>query len=258
MQVIKLGGSVITNKDRYKSFRRAVAVRLAKEIARAKTPTVIVHGAGSFGHILAQKHDLSSGHKSIGQLKGFAEVHRDVRELNNMVSSELIKAGINAVSIPPSSFIKADGGQIRGIETARFEEFLELGLTPVAFGDVVLDSQMGFCICSGDVLVYHIARNLDARRAIFVTDVDGIYGTHRGRRKILAELESLDHIGKLKKPGQKKKDVTGGIKGKAKVMLELGGSGIESVLINGNKKGRLLRALRGEQVTGTFVHSRVK
>jgi isopentenyl phosphate kinase len=255
MQVIKLGGSIITNKSKYRSFRKAIVARLVHEIAKAKTPTVIIHGAGSFGHILAKKHELGSGFRDLSQLKGFAEVHRDVRELNMLIIKELFKVGINAVSLPPGSFVKANGGEINSIETHKFEEYLALGLSPVTFGDVILDSKIGFFICSGDALVLHITKNLDARRAIFVTDVDGVYGRKRGREHLLTELKTIEQIGKPKKSYEHNIDVTGGIKNKARVMLQLKEYGIESILINGNKKGRLLAALTGKPVLGTSIHA---
>jgi isopentenyl phosphate kinase len=270
MQVIKLGGSVITDKSKYMKFRKSAVSRLAGEIARAKTPTVIVHGAGSFGHIKAKEHGLDSGFKDVGQLRGFAEVHRDVRELNVLVIRELFKAGVNAVSLPPSGFVNAEGGEIRDIYTKRFEEYLALGLSPVTFGDVVLDSEQGFCICSGDTLVYHIGKDLKAKRAVFVTDVDGIYGRKRGRDRVISTLGHIADIAKIEPAqtrafqGRKKdapgktdiKDVTGRIRGKARVMLALGDCGVESILINGNKRGRLFAALNGERVLGTVVPAR--
>ena len=60
MMIVKLGGSVITRKDRYRSFRRAVTRRLAREIADSGEQVVLVHGAGSFGHLVASRHNLDT------------------------------------------------------------------------------------------------------------------------------------------------------------------------------------------------------
>ena len=49
MILIKLGGSVITDKSQYKKFDREQAERLCREIAESGVPVIIVHGAGSFG-----------------------------------------------------------------------------------------------------------------------------------------------------------------------------------------------------------------
>ncbi|MBO5002704.1 uridylate kinase, partial [Methanocorpusculaceae archaeon] len=48
--IIKLGGSVITDKANPGVIHREVIAKLAAAIAEAKTPAVIVHGAGSLGH----------------------------------------------------------------------------------------------------------------------------------------------------------------------------------------------------------------
>ncbi|UCH38405.1 MAG: hypothetical protein JSV76_06030, partial [Candidatus Bathyarchaeota archaeon] len=51
LTLLKLGGSVITNKEKPCTPNHSVIMRLAHEIKRANiTPLVIVHGGGSFGH----------------------------------------------------------------------------------------------------------------------------------------------------------------------------------------------------------------
>ena len=151
MQIIKLGGSVITyKKSRKPRFKRKVMDRLAKEIRDSGQELVIVHGAGSFGHPLASKYELHLGYKNKRQLKGIAEVQRDVKNLNLKVMNALIDAGIKAVSVAPIAFIKFENGMLRGMDKTIFRKYLGLGLTPVTFGDVVLDERKGICICSGD------------------------------------------------------------------------------------------------------------
>ncbi|MEM4221902.1 MAG: hypothetical protein QW097_00515 [archaeon] len=57
MQIIKLGGSVITDKKTYLSFREPVVKNIAKVLKKAWDSGenfILVHGAGSFGHIKAK------------------------------------------------------------------------------------------------------------------------------------------------------------------------------------------------------------
>ena len=56
MFILKLGGSIITRKAEKGCFRQDIMDNLAKEIKEANKESIIVHGAGSFGHILAKKH----------------------------------------------------------------------------------------------------------------------------------------------------------------------------------------------------------
>src|SRR3990172_2038341 len=83
MLLVKLGGSVITVKSKYRTLRGPDLSRLARELAAATDPTgmIVVHGAGSYGHILAAKHRLGEGYADPAQLGAVAQVQRDVRAL---------------------------------------------------------------------------------------------------------------------------------------------------------------------------------
>src|SRR3989442_3561614 len=62
MLLVKLGGSVITVKSKYRTLRGPDLSRLARELAAGAGPdTVLVHRAGSYGHILAAEHGLKDG-----------------------------------------------------------------------------------------------------------------------------------------------------------------------------------------------------
>src|SRR3989449_7563594 len=83
MLLVKLGGSVITVKSKYRTLRGPDLSRLARELAAgASSETVVVHGAGSYGHILAAKHGLTDGFHDTQQLGAVAQVQRDVRALD--------------------------------------------------------------------------------------------------------------------------------------------------------------------------------
>lgn len=101
MIAIKLGGSVITNKSQYKNFNRCQTARLCKEIAKSNKEIIIVHGAGSFGHIISKKFSLKDGLQNPKQIFAVAKVQYDVQELSSMITKELIDVGIPSVSIPP-------------------------------------------------------------------------------------------------------------------------------------------------------------
>jgi len=59
MLLVKLGGSVLTDKARLRTARRAAIRRLASELAAVRQSLLVVHGAGSYGHILARRHQLN-------------------------------------------------------------------------------------------------------------------------------------------------------------------------------------------------------
>jgi isopentenyl phosphate kinase len=74
--IVKLGGSLITDKERPSTVRHQVVTRLAREIAAARRgrdqPLIVSHGSGSFGHAAAAKHELHRGVTDPGQVPGVA------------------------------------------------------------------------------------------------------------------------------------------------------------------------------------------
>ncbi|MBU0623767.1 MAG: kinase, partial [Candidatus Thermoplasmatota archaeon] len=96
MILVKLGGSVITDKSKLRTFRSSSCSRLARELRPARSGLTLVHGAGSYGHIEAKKHGLQNGLKTNAQLRHVASVQRDVRELNLRVLETLIDNDVRA------------------------------------------------------------------------------------------------------------------------------------------------------------------
>ena len=71
--ILKIGGSVITDKNGELAARTEVINRLAEEIQKAGLKNlIIVHGGGSFGHPTAQKYGIKEGLKNETQHIGFA------------------------------------------------------------------------------------------------------------------------------------------------------------------------------------------
>jgi isopentenyl phosphate kinase len=260
MFIIKLGGSVITDKLHKSTFEKARTRRLVSEIKEAGKRTTIVCGAGSFGHILAKEHNLHEGYRNEEQLKALAEVQRDVRELNVMVMNAFLEEGINPVSLAPSSFLINDNGNIKSIDPSPFKRYFDLGFTPITFGDVVLDEALKFSICSGDSLMLELAKAFKPEKAIFVANVDGIFDSdpHVNKNAELLPVVDEEMLSTIKKSESSVDDVTGSIFGKLEVMFELAAFGTETIILNGMVESRLKDALRGKVVTCTKVLKRQK
>ena len=175
MMLVKLGGSVITDKMAYRTLREDVLRRLAEEISSSEESVIVVHGAGSFGHVLAAQHQLQKGFRDEAQLLGAAQVMEDVRVLNLAVIAALRKAGVPSVSLPPSALACLSEGELSRLDVSVFRRYVDLGMVPVTFGDVALDDGRGFGICSGDQLMESLAKEFSPRRIIFCTDVDGVF-----------------------------------------------------------------------------------
>ncbi len=251
MILIKLGGSVITDKSKTTTARHDVIERLAQEIAQAPGKKLIVHGGGSFGHIKAKEHNLHLGLTDDSQRHGICMVQKDMRDLNRMIEDGFHKAKVPIASIPAGAITTFDNGKLIDFPSNVFSHYLDIGITPITFGDVVVDKTKGIAICSGDDIMLKLAKDLGATRCIFVTKVDGIFASYPAP-------EGQGPI-PIIRPGQNIKftvedaDVTGSMQRKLDLMFEIARIGCRVEVINGLVPGRLASALKDEDYLGTEI-----
>ncbi|HJJ54950.1 MAG TPA: uridylate kinase, partial [Methanocorpusculum sp.] len=129
----------------------------------------------------------------------------------------------NAIPFPPCASSFACGKRLVYAGEKQIAALLKAGITPVLYGDTVMDEQQGACIVSGDQLVQYLARALNAGCVGLVTDVGGVLENG----EIIAEI-TPETVGRIvfTEPGCA--DVTGGMRGKVDELLELAGAGISS------------------------------
>jgi isopentenyl phosphate kinase len=259
LTVLKLGGSVITHKEKPLTPNQPAIRRLANEIASAKLDSLIlVHGGGSFGHPLAKRYRIKEGFNGkASQLLGFAKTHEAMVTLNKLVVDALIKEKIPAVAVSPSSVIMTKSERIHSFPLEPLTKLLELGFVPVLFGDAVFDLDKGFTILSGDQLIAYLAIRYKAERIIVGVDVDGLFTCDPKANKeakllnhvTLKELEILmQQIGEARVP-----DVTGGMLHKVKEMTSAVEKGVNVLVVNAAESENLCKALKGERVVGTAI-----
>lgn len=256
--ILKIGGSVITDKNGELAAKTEMINRLAEEIAKAKLPNLIlVHGGGSFGHPTAKKWRIKEGFNEPSQMLGFAETHHVMTVLNGLVMDALVWHEVPAVSVAPSCGFSTENGRIKSSECTLLEKMMKMGFTPVLYGDAALDEKLGFTILSGDQLVAYLALKFDACRVIIAVDTDGLYdadpkvekGAKLYQHLNLGELRQI--YGKLSKSASD--DVTGGMFGKISELFPVIEKGVVVSIVNGTKPSRVYKALMGEKVEGTLI-----
>jgi len=257
VRVLKLGGSVITAKERPMTADAGNIRRLAEEIA-ASGPgrLVLVHGGGSFGHPVAKRYGIAEGRASDGQALGFSKTHQAMVALSSLVIDALVDAAVPAVPVAPSSFMVADDGRIGIADFGVVRRLIDVGITPVLHGDVVLDRSRGFSILSGDQIAARLAVELGASRLVYGVDVDGVHTSNPklSRDARLIERLPLDRMkGLVKAEEGLTTDVTGGMLGKVSEAAAAVEAGVEVLIVNASRPGVILKALRGEPVTGTVL-----
>jgi isopentenyl phosphate kinase len=255
MLILKLGGSVVTHKDKPFTPHIDNITRLAAEIAEADAqPLILVHGGGSYGHPVATEYGIAEGYREPRQITGFSKTHQAMVELNGIIVREIHDAGVPAFAVSPSSFIVTEGRRIIDIDLHVVERLIESGLVPVLYGDAVLDTMQRFAILSGDQLVVKLATSLEAERVVLGSDVDGVFTADPKLvedARLIEELSLSNHGDEAKIGDALDTDVTGGMLGKILEAAEAVEAGIEVVMVNATVDGRVRAALRGENVIGT-------
>lgn len=259
--LIKLGGSVITDKSQPYTERREAIRRLCSEIKegmeeRPDLKFVVGHGGGSYPHHSASKYQTHKGLVNEESYEGIAMVQRDAASLNRIVLDCMLEANIPALSIQPSSACIAKDGEIHGWNLENLKKALDLGLTPIPYGDVALDHEKGCCILSTEKLLSHIAKNLGADKLVLCSDVEGVFtGDPSEEESELVRKITPANYEELKKElcGASGEDVTGGMLHKVETCLELVEEGIDCQIVNGEKKGNLKRSIKGDENLGTLI-----
>jgi isopentenyl phosphate kinase len=256
--VLKIGGSVITDKDEEMKARTQVIDRLAEEIQKANVNNlIIVHGGGSFGHPVAEKYRIKEGFKEDSQKIGFSETHHVMTVLNGLLMDSLVWHNVPAMSITPSSCILTENRRIKHFEDSALKTLLRMGVVPVLYGDAVLDTKLGFTILSGDQLITALAMKFNSKHIIIGVDVTGIYDADpktEENAKIFTHL-TLNELKELQNNLGKpiSRDVTGGMQGKISELVPAVEAGIVVTIVDATKPNNVYKALKREKVEGTTI-----
>ena len=229
MILIKLGGSIITNKEKPLSPRKKTIDNILKEIGKVKEPVIIVHGGGSYGHYWSVKYDMHTKPAKTSP-KGVAIVKNSMVELNKIILDSAVKNKVNSYCLPPTDFMKGNKSIRSKILT--INDIAKSGLTPITFGDALWYGQKKSYILSGDVIMTTIAKVLKPRLSLFVLNVDGVY----------SDLKSKKLIHDFKKETPRK--IT-----EADKMAK---AGLKVFFVNGNKPKRITDAILGKKFEGTL------
>jgi len=255
IKVVKLGGSVITDKDsEVPKLRGEDLKRLAREVVSAGGETIVLHGAGSFGHPGARKYKLREGLSGPDAVRGAAEVRATVGRLNTFVLEALTEAGAHPWPLPPSAVAAMREGAFKRMDWELFDAALGRGLTPVSHGDVVLDDTLGVSILSADEIAQALARHLHPALVVFAVNVDGLFDRDPNAKgaSLIQTLKASDKV-TFEQGASKGADVTGAMAAKLKAAQAIAFGGARVRIVNGLVPGRVADALSGKDVVGTLV-----
>ena len=246
MILIKLGGSIITNKEKPLSARRKTIDNILNQINRIREPKILVHGGGSYGHYWSVKYDMHTKPAKY-DMRGVSIVKNSMIDLNKIILNSAVKNRINAYCLPPTDFMNGNKPIKNKILT--INEIAISVLTPITFCDALWFGKKKSYILSGDVIMTMIGKILKPRLSIFVLDVDGVYSNTKSKKLIRDFKKEKPIISK------NKIDVTGGMTRKITEATNMSKSGLKVFFVNGNKPKRILDAVSGKKFEGTIFRS---
>ena len=240
--VLKWGGGLITNKSNECSADLDVIASLSdvvNSLLAENYEVILVHGAGSFGHIKAKKFRLSDGDIGLlGQKEAVAEVRNDMLELNKLVMKDL-----HGDVYPPHLWAKETGPEFEG-------ELPRSSPLTIVFGDVVNCETESWGILSGDDLVLRYAIEYGASRVVFaIRGVDGLLTAPPEQGGEL--IEEIDGPANYRGSHSEGIDVTGGIALKVMTSEKIAAAGIDVYFVNGENMDSVYNACSGKSVIGT-------
>ena len=246
LALIKLGGSVVTFKEKPLTANLEAINNIARAIARLNIPLIIVHGGGSFGHYWSVKYDMHTKPDDYDPY-GISIVHESMVHLNQIIVKFMIKERINAYAFMPSTFMSGQRPITRKI--IELKSIAQNGIMPVTFGDIVHIKKTKYSVLSGDVIMTILAQALHPSKVLFALNVDGIYKNIK-TKEIIKEIANRNRSIEL---STVEADVTGGMRRKVIEAFKIARSGIDVLMINGLKPERIIDALSGSDFEGTII-----
>ncbi len=253
---VKFGGSVITEKEKPYTVNLDKLKMLCEEVVRARREygvrILIGHGGGSFPHTSAEKYRTHDGFVDEKSSYGFCVVGMDAAKLNMIVVDELLKMGENAFTVRVSSAAIARNGKICRWDTELVNHLFELDITPVTYGDVIIDLARGFAIVSTEEIFRYLARELEPEKVLLISK----HAVHTSDPQLNDNAEKISLLRKSEFYGINLSrshgfDVTGGMMKKVEIAFDIARYA-EHVEIIPAERGNLLKAIAGKSV-GTVI-----
>ena len=214
--VLKLGGSVVTEKDAPETVDDEALAAAADAVAGGPDDLVVVHGGGSFGHHHAAEYGVSTT-DGTHDSAGVRAIHGAMKRLNAAVVDALAERGVPAVPVHPFSAASRDADSTLALPTGQVATLLAEGFVPVLHGDLVAHAGEGATVVSGDELVVDLASAVGAERVGVCSTVDGVLDAED---TVIDRISSFEAV-EAALGGSDTTDVSGGMAGKVRALLAL-------------------------------------
>jgi len=218
--ILKLGGSVITDKDSPETVDDASLNSVLDAVATTSDTDgrlVVVHGGGSFGHVHAAEHGVSTT-DGTHEAAAANQIHAAMKRLNRQVVDRLHDRGVEALPVHPLSVAARDERGKLSLPATAAAGLLDEDFVPVLHGDVIVHAGEGLTVLSGDEIVTSLADSLNANRVGLCSTVPGVLDEDDA---VIEEIRSFKDVESVLGASEST-DVSGGMAGKVRELLSLG------------------------------------
>ncbi len=243
--LVKIGGSVLTDKSRIFSAHAHDSAILAEDIRLSGVIPIVVHGTGSYGKAFA-RHYSRPGHWSNDAMV-FQMTMGRIRHLQEGLLCAFRDAGVPCCPLSTNALFYRDNGRLEMYSATPLRRLLACGVAPVLCGDILVDGSEHFGIVSSDAILAAVARVSKVDDCVFATDVDGICDEGG---QVLSQLAAGEV---MFSHDSDRLDVTGGMQAKVAAAREIASYGAWTTIVNGRVPGRVRDALTRRPVVGTRV-----
>jgi len=251
--VIKCGGSVLLEKNLFNQFIEDISV-----INKLGLSVVVVHGGGKNIQKKLDEHNLKSvfiDGLRVTDEKTIKIVEEALQELNFEILSEISNHHANSVSISPkkNNVIRVtperkELGFVGTPTEIKKDTILEIInekkiplIVPMGIGE-----DNNIYNINADVAAGAIAKELNARRLLLMTDVEGVLDKSKN---LISEINSS-----MANEMLENKTIEGGMIPKIKTCLDAVNNGVTGVVIvDGRKQHSILFEIFSDKGAGTLI-----
>ncbi len=251
--VIKMGGSVLSNKDLFDTLIQDIII-----LKKLGLSIFLIHGGGS--KISKKLDDLNIKSDFINGLRitdiKIIDIVEDVlvqfnKEIVNTLNNqscgakEITSKENNVIIVKPENDILGFVGKPTKINTNILIKIIKANEIPV-IASLGLDEKNQTFNINADTVAGAIAKELKARRLLMLSDVEGVLNKDK---KLIPEINS-DQAKKMIKDGS----ISGGMIPKIDNCLDVAKNGVKAVcIIDGRKNHSVLFELLSDKGSGTLI-----
>lgn len=250
LNIIKIGGSVITSEHADGMFHADAAKKIAKNVP---PKSVLIHGSGLYGKPPAIEHGYLDGMVKKDRIGAVLYVRQKLSALNALFVDTLLGSGTAAFGVSASIIFFQRGGTLLFTGHGIMEGCLKRGVVPVIYSDFIFYRDDRLRVLSSDEIVYALAKKYRPRNTVFATNVEGVFMPGRTSGPIFDTIDAPALSRKCKGIVKDPLDVSGGMYDKLWYAVRAASYSPRCIILNGYKSERIKRFCRGARVAGTMI-----